>query len=721
MNNPTLRWHPRYSKFQLSQGALFLSETDDFFVKKSEFDNLNAFIMNHGKLSDYIFQSTETMQQISRLKRIDELVENRILTKEKADALDYVTDDYYSINTRLHIRNNIYVLSESIKNNQDQLNEVINSLTDLDSQIIWVVVDDFFDPNLIEINKYSINKNQDWCLVKLSGDEPILGPLFRSKNKSKNIPCFECLRSRIIQNKPVREWYRRYMNQHFHIALPCRSDFSNLVDRLDALRDHFYTKLKASDKSIFFQLVKKEWKEHSVTKRPQCATCGDPNYFFKINQEPITLESIDKNLDLDGGFRQLSRFETYSKLKGLVDSTAGVISDIQEISQLEDENRLKIYRASYFQNSYSLDDPSADTFVQLSLGKGVSDEQALVSALGEALERQAAQYTGDENILISKPGDLDNRYFLPQELTPFSNSQYKIFEKYSSVSLEQPQWVKQYDGWSPISWIRGWSISKHEFVYFPAPYCLANTPFSDHVYSLYNHNGNSAGNTKEEAILQGALELIERDAAALWWYNQIPRKEIDISIIPEKQLSKIDNTLAEQWEYWLLDISSDINVACSVAVGQHKYSKNFVLGFGAHIDPRVACTRSLTEMFQLIVVRDKVTGPFDFGAIEPLPYLFPKRNTNKLAMDAFPIIKNQSLRDDILYIEEDLKEKNLELCVVDYTRPDINLKTLKVIVPGLCHFWPQFANERLFSIPVKQGWLTQSLNENELNPIPLYL
>jgi ribosomal protein S12 methylthiotransferase accessory factor len=37
-------------------------------------------------------------------------------------------------------------------------------------------------------------------------------------------------------------------------------------------------------------------------------------------------------------------------------------------------------------------------------------------------------------------------------------------------------------------------------------------------------NGNAAGNTLEEAtILQGFVELIERDSVALWWYNRLRR------------------------------------------------------------------------------------------------------------------------------------------------------------------------------------------------------
>ena len=41
-------------------------------------------------------------------------------------------------------------------------------------------------------------------------------------------------------------------------------------------------------------------------------------------------------------------------------------------------------------------------------------------------------------------------------------------------------------------------------------------------------NGNAAGSSIEDAVLQGALELIERDAVALWWYNRSRLPAVDL-------------------------------------------------------------------------------------------------------------------------------------------------------------------------------------------------
>ena len=722
MMNTPLYWHPRYSILEVTgMGAILISETDEFFISWSEYSSLNDIIKNHGKLSDYLFLESETVVQVERIQRIDQLFKQNILSKSEISETEYITRDLNCINTRMRIQNNVYVLSECLEQNKELLFTTCQTLNQLDSEIAWVLVDDYLDPNLIEINNHFIESQQTWCLLKLSGEQPCIGPVFKP-NHIEPFACYECLKTRLVNSNPVREWHRRYKNEDYYVPYPSKIYAFETHNALEYLTDELYFDL-TQDKNSFlskWDSATGTWQNHPVTARPQCKKCGDNNKVPLIHSK-IQLQPAPKNHDDDGGVRQLNRETTLKHLNQLVDPITGIISDIDKISGQDLPEELSVYRASYFQNSYLFKELTPDTFVQLSLGKGVSDTQARVSALGEAVERYAAQYNGEELIVLAKPKDLAHRYCLPEELTPFSQAQYASFEKMSSVSLQQPQWIKKYNHNESIHWVQGWSLTHSEHVYFPAAYCLANTPFEDHIYSLYNHNGNATGNNNEEAILQGALELIERDAAAIWWYNQIPRPQICPEIIPEDQLNIINNTLSKTWNYWILDISNNVGIVACVAVGQHKTTGKFVLGFGAHIIPSIAVTRALTEMYQLIVIKDKVSGPFNFNAIESLPYLFPKPNTTLLTQEDFPSVKNTCIRDDIFYVLELLKNQDLECCIFDYSRADIPFKTLKVIIPGLCHFWPQFGSHRLYETPVSQGWLSKAITEQDFNPIPLYL
>ena len=63
------------------------------------------------------------------------------------------------------------------------------------------------------------------------------------------------------------------------------------------------------------------------------------------------------------------------------------------------------------------------------------------------------------------------------------------------------------------------------------------------------------------------------------------------------------------------------------------------------------------------------------------------------------------------------KRAGLDFLVLDQTRPDIEVPVVRVIVPGLRHFYRRFAPGRLYDVPVKLGLRDRPLSENELNPL----
>jgi oxazoline/thiazoline synthase len=68
-----------------------------------------------------------------------------------------------------------------------------------------------------------------------------------------------------------------------------------------------------------------------------------------------------------------------------------------------------------------------------------------------------------------------------------------------------------------------------------------------------------------------------------------------------------------------------------------------------------------------------------------------------------------------------LRAQGLEMLVLDQTRPDVGLPVVRVIVPGLRHFWARYAPGRLYDVPVKLGWLPAPRRENEMNPRAMFM
>lgn len=118
-------------------------------------------------------------------------------------------------------------------------------------------------------------------------------------------------------------------------------------------------------------------------------------------------------------------------------------------------------------------------------------------------------------------------------------------------------------------------------------------------------NGNAAGSSPEDALVQGFLELVERDAVALWWYNRLRLPGVDLDAFDEPWLSGLRDALGRAGrQVWALDLTSDLGIPVMAAVsrgaGDTDTAAPVLYGFGAHPDPRLALRRALTEMVQML-------------------------------------------------------------------------------------------------------------------------
>jgi ribosomal protein S12 methylthiotransferase accessory factor len=73
-------------------------------------------------------------------------------------------------------------------------------------------------------------------------------------------------------------------------------------------------------------------------------------------------------------------------------------------------------------------------------------------------------------------------------------------------------------------------------------------------------------------------------------------------------------------------------------------------------------------------------------------------------------------REQVIACVDIAKRAGLDFLVLDQTRPDIGVPVVRVIVPGLRHFYRRFAPGRLYDVPVELGWRDRPLPESELNP-----
>ncbi|TMO60457.1 bacteriocin biosynthesis protein [Pseudoalteromonas aurantia] len=439
----------------------------------------------------------------------------------------------------------------------------------------------------------------------------------------------------------------------------------------------------------------------------------------KVNNRPskIALRNIKITYSKDGGSRTCLAQQTINKLKPFIHQQFGYVLPLKEIS--DPYSNVKIFSSGYYKSPKKVPTKiSGADFIQKSLGKGVTEEQSKASALCEAIERKNAQYCGNEQYVTKQAKDLPYRYISFDDISPYSDTQYQNFSNESHSDSRRKQAAVPYSHNEKINWQLVWSLTSDEAVYVPSVLCFANTPFHDDIYGKWNSNGCAAGNNLEEAILQALFELIERDATAIWWYNKLERPSFDLTRLDPDYLNPLHQTLNKDHDYWVLDLTVDTGVPVMAAIGRHKQNKGLIFGFGCHLKPEMAAQRALTELCQLIPIRNQNGAPFDFDAIELQSYLFAN---DQAPRGVYALSETLDIKDDILAVVEQLKCLNLETLALDYTRPPIPIHTAKVFVPGLCHIWPQLGNARLYQTPVKLGWLDEPLNEQTINQQGLYI
>ncbi len=326
----------------------------------------------------------------------------------------------------------------------------------------------------------------------------------------------------------------------------------------------------------------------------------------------------------------------------------------------------------------------------------------------------------------------------PNDVMRYSDRQlaaHKAWDKKQSKFNRVPEPL---DESAQIDWTPVWSLTHARHKYLPTQLLYYQSKAGadcDSFYCMSCSNGNASGNNLEEAVLQGFCELVERDAVALWWYNRLRKPGVAVESFDEPYLLDLIGyyqTLGR--EVWALDITSDLGIPSFAAVSRlcTGPEERILFGLGSHLDARIALQRAFAEMNQMLglaeggevgklLIEDEETVSWlKTATLANQPYMAPDETIAARRREDHPSLYSGDLLKDILLCRRIVEEKGMEVMVLDQTRPDVKMPVVKVIVPGLRHFWARFAPGRLYDVPVEMGWLTRPLAEEELNPNPMF-
>lgn len=606
----------------------------------------------------------------------------------------------------------------------------IQVVPEVEATFVIAVTDHYLNPVLEKFAQRMEQADKTWIVAKPWGRILWLGPIIQPATQDY----WSCLLHRLRENLAIDHAFQLSFGH-----LPERSQGSLDITRALAMnlialevgkwlvleQDHCLEK-----QILTLNTLTLVTEFHPLPQRSQPPKDGAFDHQAGadgiVDHEPLPLLNRPKILNADGGYRTCTPERTLIRLKPFVSPITGIIPDPQRVS-----TRFPVYLVK---QTYPI--AEKHRFLQAlsregAAGKGMTDAQAKVSCMAEAIERYSSGFRGNESRIIASYCEVADRAIHPNSLLHFSDSQLEQRQSWNQVHSPHIWIPIGFDQTAPIEWTSCWSLTHQIPRLVPTAYCYLNYFLPhEHQFVVADSNGCAAGNTLEEAVLQGFLELVERDAVALWWFNRVQRPAIAIETFNQPLLIDIREQYYQMnRELVLLDITSDLAIPVVAAISWQEDGKAIRVGLGAHLDAGIAVSRAMTELNQLIVQEEELVSRNQAlyqGNIEleqwsknvrigEQSYLTPIKNQIK-TVDDFPSLANSDLLDDIQTCLDRAIACGIEVLALDLTREDIGFPTVRMIAPKLRHFKPRFAPGRLYDVPVALNWVEHPLPEIDMNP-----
>lgn len=387
--------------------------------------------------------------------------------------------------------------------------------------------------------------------------------------------------------------------------------------------------------------------------------------------------------------------DTLRKALRLVDEETGIIKILHEAPSAPDAPKIFGCGAlcgDHSQFGFPSDNP-------ISGSTSLLRDQAVVGAIGEAVERYSAAFVPYEEIVYCSYASASTNAVDPSTLVP-----------YDTIQLVRPRFgyrvVRAED---KIGWVNGFSLTRRCPVLVPAfcvyqPYrsLIGEVPAVQQVTT-----GLACGNTREEAILSAICEVVERDAAMLMWLqSRRPPKAVPRSDTSSTVFEALDRFESIAKYVSLLDVTTDMGIPAYVAVSEIpiRGAQGATFSSCANLNPARAAVGALTELAQCLLWMNSLV---DKGAHLPNPaieeiseieehVLWPLLPENRpafeFALSSARTVEIPPFLDDCMDALDSIEtcvrliaDAGLEVIVVDVTSPDIQecgLHVFRAVIPG---------------------------------------
>src|SRR5258705_2104914 len=322
------------------------------------------------------------------------------------------------------------------------------------AELTVVLVGDYLDARLAELNRKNLADRTPWLLVQPSGIFPLVGPLLCPGKGA----CWVCLAARMARNREIKAMLDRKGARQVAASPLARAPVGQggialaAVEIAKAIATDFPTDL--ADHILSLDLLGSTIVRHHVPARPQCPACGRKELRDPIRAPvPLKLAAGGKLVMTSGGYRSVSSGGTVARFRKHVSPLTGVVSRLERIDADLPMNTNYFATHNFSAPAMSVNELKAGLSGG-SFGKGSTAEQGEASALMEAIERYSGIFQGDEirterRFTDFAPGDA----LLANDVQLFSETQFQnrnIQQSDDSHPVPEPLDPSTKIEWSPV-------------------------------------------------------------------------------------------------------------------------------------------------------------------------------------------------------------------------------------------------------------------------------
>ncbi len=311
------------------------------------------------------------------------------------------------------------------------------------------------------------------------------------------------------------------------------------------------------------------------------------------------------------------------------------------------------------------------------MGKGSSPEQAEASACMELAERFSffSFKNNEDNFIV---GDYSTMRSQGYPVLPFEYLLRSVHDEKTDVSTLE----KLLEG-IPIQWTWATNLTKDEEVLLPFSW----------FYAINEFNGPSAGNTYEEAALQGISEIVERHVCSVINHQKLPTPAIDQDSVKDPVAKRLIDIFRQNGiELYLNDFSLDTGIctvgALAVDPSTFPEKSEIVYTAGTTPDAEKAVIRAITEVAQLAGDFNSHSNYVASGLPKPLAMTEVEHVTNPgmhTTIEAMNDLSDPNIKVEVENCIAALKAINLDVFMIDVRLPELDIPALYTIIPG-AHF-----------------------------------